>query len=167
MRESPHLATDELQGRLAEIRSRHPAFEPQMVAEVVRAVLSTMHGDLSATETTLLRNRHALDRLALRPRVLRDVSSIDASHSFFGKKTRLPVLLAPIGGLALRPVVRLPHAAHRGAAGSRPELVPDTGGAQQPGVRRQWKYGARHRPMNSPRAATRAPLNAATKGGAG
>src|ERR1700760_3613565 len=53
----------------------------------------------TATETTLRRNRQALDRLALRPRVLRDVSSIDASHSFLGKKTRLPVILAPIGGL--------------------------------------------------------------------
>lgn len=54
MRETPSLATDALQQRLAEIRTRHPAFEPQVVAEVVRAVLSTMHGDLSATETSLL-----------------------------------------------------------------------------------------------------------------
>jgi len=53
----------------------------------------------TATETTLLRNRQALDRFALRPRVLRDVSSIDAKHSFFGHATRLPVVLAPIGGL--------------------------------------------------------------------
>jgi isopentenyl diphosphate isomerase/L-lactate dehydrogenase-like FMN-dependent dehydrogenase len=51
------------------------------------------------TETTLLRNRQALDRLAFRPRVLRDVSSIDASHRFLGKKVRLPVVLAPVGGL--------------------------------------------------------------------
>src|SRR5215472_9932969 len=36
------------------------------------------------TETTLLRNRQALDRIAFRPRVLRDVSSIDPSHSFVG-----------------------------------------------------------------------------------
>src|SRR5215475_1175341 len=58
----------------------------------------------TATETTVLRNRQALDRIAFRPRVLRDVSSIDASHSFFGTKTRLPVVLAPIGGLeALAP----------------------------------------------------------------
>ncbi len=53
----------------------------------------------TATETTLLRNRLALDRIAFRPRVLRDVSSIDASHNFFGHATRLPVVLAPIGGL--------------------------------------------------------------------
>jgi isopentenyl diphosphate isomerase/L-lactate dehydrogenase-like FMN-dependent dehydrogenase len=51
------------------------------------------------TETTVKRNRHALDSIAFRPRVLRDVSRVDASGSFFGKSTRLPVMLAPIGGL--------------------------------------------------------------------
>ena len=53
----------------------------------------------TGTETTLLRNRQALDRIAFRPRVLNDVSSIDASHTLFGKKIRLPVVLAPVGGL--------------------------------------------------------------------
>jgi len=47
------------------------------------------------TETTLRRNRHALDTIALRPRVLRDVSDIDATASFLSKSSRLPVLLAP------------------------------------------------------------------------
>src|SRR6185369_214404 len=41
----------------------------------------------------------ALDSIAFRPRVLRDVSRIDSSSLFFSKKTRLPVFLAPIGGL--------------------------------------------------------------------
>jgi len=53
----------------------------------------------TATETTLLRNRQALDRIALRPRVLRDVTDIDPSHRLLGKTARLPVVLAPIGGL--------------------------------------------------------------------
>jgi isopentenyl diphosphate isomerase/L-lactate dehydrogenase-like FMN-dependent dehydrogenase len=51
------------------------------------------------TETTLRRNRLALDSIAFRPRVLRDVSKIDSSAEFFSHKTRLPVFLAPIGGL--------------------------------------------------------------------
>jgi isopentenyl diphosphate isomerase/L-lactate dehydrogenase-like FMN-dependent dehydrogenase len=51
------------------------------------------------TETTVRRNRLALDSLAFRPRVLRDVSRIDSGASLFGKRLRLPVLLAPIGGL--------------------------------------------------------------------
>lgn len=51
------------------------------------------------TETTVRRNRMALDRIAFRPRVLRDVSKIDPSGSFFGHKVRLPVALAPVGSL--------------------------------------------------------------------
>jgi isopentenyl diphosphate isomerase/L-lactate dehydrogenase-like FMN-dependent dehydrogenase len=51
------------------------------------------------TETTVRRNRQALDAIAFRPRVLRDVSRIDAGASCFGQRVRLPVLLAPIGGL--------------------------------------------------------------------
>jgi len=51
------------------------------------------------TETTLARNRMALDTIALRPRVLRDVSSIDAACDFLGRRVRLPVLLAPVGSL--------------------------------------------------------------------
>ena len=53
------------------------------------------------TETTLRRNRAALDAIALRPRVLRDVSTCDMTTTFLGsKKTlRLPVMLAPVGSL--------------------------------------------------------------------
>ena len=51
------------------------------------------------TETTLRRNRQALDSLAFRPRVLRDVSDVDCSSTLFGKKLRIPVFLAPIGSL--------------------------------------------------------------------
>ncbi|MGQ0653062.1 MAG: alpha-hydroxy acid oxidase [Betaproteobacteria bacterium] len=51
------------------------------------------------TETTVRRNRHALDSIAFRPRVLRDVSRIDSSSTFLGRRVRLPVFLAPIGGL--------------------------------------------------------------------
>lgn len=55
------------------------------------------------TETTLKRNRQALDALAFRPRVLRDMRKLDATAPFLsphvGKRMRLPVMLAPIGGL--------------------------------------------------------------------
>jgi isopentenyl diphosphate isomerase/L-lactate dehydrogenase-like FMN-dependent dehydrogenase len=51
------------------------------------------------SETTLRRNRMALDSVALRPRVLRDVSKIDASVDYFGRKLRLPVMLCPVGSL--------------------------------------------------------------------
>ena len=51
------------------------------------------------TETTVRRNRHALDCIAFRPRVLRDVSKVDSSAKFLNQSVRLPVFLAPIGGL--------------------------------------------------------------------
>src|SRR5215470_9445499 len=51
------------------------------------------------TETTLRRNRHALDSVAFRPRVLRDVSHIDSSVEVLGRRIRLPIFFAPVGSL--------------------------------------------------------------------
>jgi hypothetical protein len=51
------------------------------------------------TETTLRRNRMAIDSLAFRPRVCRDVRAIDTSTTFLGEKIRIPVLLAPMGSI--------------------------------------------------------------------
>jgi glycolate oxidase len=53
----------------------------------------------SETETTLNRNRRALDSLAFRPRVLRDMSVIDTSTTLLGQPLSLPLLLAPIGSM--------------------------------------------------------------------
>jgi glycolate oxidase len=53
------------------------------------------------SEVTLRRNRHGLDRLAFRPRVLRDVAQIDTSTTFLGQKLTLPIMMAPVGSLAL------------------------------------------------------------------
>jgi len=53
---------DELADRLADIRLRHPGSEPGLVADVVRAVLSTLSGDLSVQETSLLAEVEALGR---------------------------------------------------------------------------------------------------------
>ena len=51
------------------------------------------------TETTVARNRQALDMVAFRPRVLRDVSAVDTSANFLGHRIALPVALAPVGSL--------------------------------------------------------------------
>jgi glycolate oxidase len=51
------------------------------------------------TETTLRRNRMALDSIAFRPRVLRDVSKVDTSVEALGRKLRLPIVLCPVGSL--------------------------------------------------------------------
>src|SRR5258705_1490595 len=51
------------------------------------------------TETTVKRNRLAIDTVAFRPRVLRDVSKVDSSSTFLGRPVRLPVMLAPVGSV--------------------------------------------------------------------
>jgi isopentenyl diphosphate isomerase/L-lactate dehydrogenase-like FMN-dependent dehydrogenase len=51
----------------------------------------------SDSETTLRRNRMAIDCLALRQRVLVDVSKIDMTTTLLGEKLKLPVFIAPVG----------------------------------------------------------------------
>ena len=51
----------------------------------------------SYDEVTLRRNVEDLQAVALRQRVLRDVSSIDLSTELFGKRWALPVGLGPVG----------------------------------------------------------------------
>ena len=78
----------------------------QTLHELVKAAKGKLNGDIwdylvgaTETETTMQRNRAALDSVAFRPRVLRDVSQVDSSGDFLGKRVRLPVFLAPVGSL--------------------------------------------------------------------
>ncbi len=65
-----------------------------------RAVWDYVAG-AALTETTLRRNRHALDSYAFLPRVLRDVSAIDVSADVLGHKLRAPVAIMPMGSMKL------------------------------------------------------------------
>jgi isopentenyl diphosphate isomerase/L-lactate dehydrogenase-like FMN-dependent dehydrogenase len=51
------------------------------------------------TETTLRRNRMAIEAFAFCARVLRDVEHVDTSTTLLGSKIRIPYLLAPVGSL--------------------------------------------------------------------
>ena len=51
------------------------------------------------TETSMKRNRLAFDRLALKARVLNDVSKVNLRRKVLGVDMRIPVMLAPIGSL--------------------------------------------------------------------
>jgi len=51
----------------------------------------------SYAEATLRRNTADLESIALRQRVLRDVSAVDVSTTLFGQKLAMPVALAPVG----------------------------------------------------------------------
>src|SRR5687767_2739087 len=83
---------EQIQASVSEFLNLH-----EFVAKA-RQNLSQNHWDYivgaAETETTLRRNRMALDAIAFRPRVLSDVSKVDASVERFGRKLRLPVMLA-------------------------------------------------------------------------
>ncbi|HUG37285.1 MAG TPA: alpha-hydroxy acid oxidase [Candidatus Limnocylindrales bacterium] len=53
------------------------------------------------TETTLRRNRRALDRLAIAQNILVDVRHVDLSTQLLGVPLSWPVAVAPMGGLVL------------------------------------------------------------------
>ena len=83
-----------------------PPSEFQNLHEIIRKARQNLNQNswdyivgAAESETTLKRNRLALDSVALRPRVLRDVSKVDATMNVFGRRLRLPVMLAPVGSL--------------------------------------------------------------------
>ena len=92
MPEAPHLT--ELTGEYQCLHEFIPAARAKLDSNIWGYLIGA-----AESETTLRRNRAALDAIALRPRVLRDVSKVDASTTFLGMKLRLPVMLAPVGSL--------------------------------------------------------------------
>jgi isopentenyl diphosphate isomerase/L-lactate dehydrogenase-like FMN-dependent dehydrogenase len=80
----------------------------QTIPDVVQAARAAMPAPLwqfsgsgPESEISLRRNRAAYDRLALLPRLLRDVSSRDLSTTMLGHRLTMPVMLAPIGLIQL------------------------------------------------------------------
>jgi lactate 2-monooxygenase len=55
----------------------------------------------AGAEETMRANRRAFERIAIVPRMLRDVSARDTTVELFGRRLPAPVLLAPIGVLEL------------------------------------------------------------------
>jgi glycolate oxidase len=93
-------------GRNVELGASNEPF--QNLHELVRKARANLNQNAwdyivgaAETETTMRRNRMGLDEIAFRPRVLRDVSRVDASVERFGRKLRLPVMMAPVGALEI------------------------------------------------------------------
>ena len=55
----------------------------------------------AGVEVTVARNAWALQALALIPRLMIDVTTVDINTSFLGVPLQIPVMLAPVGALAL------------------------------------------------------------------
>ena len=99
------------------------------------------------TETTVRRNRLALDSLALRPRILRNVGTTDTSGTFLGRKLKMPVALAPIGSIErfdpaataaktrARPAAKIDAWAHRAECWHGPGQAPESRSHGTPGRR--------------------------------
>ncbi len=90
----------------ADIHLSEPTGDEQCLHEFVEAARRKLSDNIwdylvggTETETTLRRNRLALDAIAFRPRVLRDVSQVSCRGRFLGRPMRLPVMLAPVGSL--------------------------------------------------------------------
>jgi len=98
-------------GKRSESKTKYPRIDERAAANFVslqeivytarrnlpRALWDHLSGG-SDSETTLARNRQALDSLALRQRVLVDVREIDITTTLLGRKLASPVFLAPVGG---------------------------------------------------------------------
>jgi glycolate oxidase len=75
----------------------------QEIAVQAKANLSRDHWDYlvggAETESSVKRNRYGLDSWVFRPRILNDVSQVNATTEFLGQQHRLPVILPPIGSV--------------------------------------------------------------------
>lgn len=99
-----------------------PAVSLADYAERARAVLRPDVWDYlaggSASEVTLAANRRALDRVAVLPRVLRGVDTVDLGTHLLGRRYAMPVGVAPMAYQRLvHPDGELGLAAAAGAAG--------------------------------------------------
>lgn len=67
--------------------------------ETLQAPIWDYIAGASESETTKRRNRESIEEWAFRPRVLRNVSSVDVKTTLAGTPLRMPVVLAPVGSL--------------------------------------------------------------------
>lgn len=77
------------------------------IPEIIRAAEEKLPREIwdfgsggAETETTLRRNSRALERYALRQRVLIDVYQRDPSTTFLGHRLSIPVMMAPVGSIS-------------------------------------------------------------------
>lgn len=83
--------------------STAPAPTLTHIAETAKAKLDSAAWDYlmgaTETETTMLRNRLALDSLGFKPRVLNDVLDVSCRSRTCGHPSRIPVSIAPMGSI--------------------------------------------------------------------
>src|SRR3981189_3871178 len=104
--ETMNEATRSRRGVAAELGASGEEF--QNLHEFVRKARANLNQNAwdyivgaAETETTMRRNRMALDEIAFRPRVLREVAKVDASVERMGRNLRRPVGRGRVGALEI------------------------------------------------------------------
>jgi glycolate oxidase len=72
-----------------------------LAREILDPGVFTWAASGAGIEMTVARNTQALGALALIPRLMVDVANVDISTSFLGVPLEIPVMMAPVGALAL------------------------------------------------------------------
>jgi glycolate oxidase len=72
-----------------------------LAREILDPGVFTWAASGAGIEMTVARNTQALGALALIPRLMVDVTNVDTSTSFLGVPLEIPVMMAPVGALAL------------------------------------------------------------------
>src|SRR5690242_11591755 len=87
-------------GRRARVPFDAKGLEERAQSSMTAEAFAYVAGGAGAEET-MRANRRAFERIAIVPRMLRDVSVRDTSVELFGRRLPAPVLLAPVGVLEL------------------------------------------------------------------
>jgi glycolate oxidase len=99
-RQDPHGMSMETRAKAQAETAKNFVSLQEIVAAAHRNLSKAVWDMLSGgsdSEMTLRRNRYALDSLALRQRVLVNVTEIDTTTTLLGRKMPIPVFIAPIG----------------------------------------------------------------------
>ncbi|MGH7291212.1 MAG: alpha-hydroxy acid oxidase, partial [Myxococcota bacterium] len=99
-RQDPHGLESATLRKIQAENAKHFVSLQEIVAAAHRNLSRSVWDMLSGgsdSEMTLRRNRYALDSLALRQRVMVNVTNIDTTTSLLGQKMPIPVFIAPIG----------------------------------------------------------------------
>ena len=101
---SPSRQTEILLAGLRGVRTRVPvgfdALEERARALMSREAFAYIAGG-AGSESTMRANRAAFERWRIVPRMLRDVSTRDASVTLFGRRLPAPFVVSPIGAIEL------------------------------------------------------------------
>src|SRR5437763_6606341 len=88
--------------------AHEPSADFLTIPEIIRAARQNMPPAMwdhaaggVGSETTLRRNRLAMETVGFRPRLLRGVGTPDLHTTFLGHQLDSPVILAPLGSISL------------------------------------------------------------------